>query len=637
MGDAPRVPARRGGRWRLAAVAVAVAALAAVAIWQLRSSRASPAGAATALAAALSDDRVADVRFANVSSAAAASSWRSIRAGMAGAKVSVVAGATRADGDAAEGRLDWLWRLPFGRRWAYSARLSLRYVGGGWRPVWSARLVKERLRAGERLRLSVLQPPRAPILAADGRPIVRPRPVVNVGIEPKRVRDLPLLVRQLRAYLGVETAPLLRAVRAAVPTAFVPVITLRGSDYERLRAKIYPLAGTVFVRGTLPLAPTRAFARSLLGVTGEATAEIVRSAHGRIVPGEIVGLSGLERAFDLRLAGAPGVVVEAVSAHGRVVAPLHSAAGVPGRPLQTTLEIPAQNAADVALATVKQPSALVAVRIRSGNVIAVSVGPDPGGYDIALQGEYPPGSTFKVVTTLALLERGLTPGETVDCPAALSVDGKQFHNAEHEILGPTSFAHDFAHSCNTAFASLAPRVAGAALPTAARALGIGRDRRLGVPNFPGSVPAPRDSVELAAEAFGQGRILVSPLALADAAAAVARGRWRAPRLLLKPAPAPSASGSPLPAGLLATLRTLLRAVVTTGTGTALAAQPGPPVYGKTGTAETGAKNPPRTDAWFIGYQGDVAFAALVANTNNGFGGTIAAPIAARFLTRLGQH
>jgi cell division protein FtsI/penicillin-binding protein 2 len=241
------------------------------------------------------------------------------------------------------------------------------------------------------------------------------------------------------------------------------------------------------------------------------------------------------------------------------------------------------------------------------------------------------------VSTLALLERGLTPGETVDCPAALSVDGKQFHNAEHEILGPTSFALDFAHSCNTAFASLAPRVAGAALPTAARALGIGRGRRLGVPNFPGSVPAPRDPVELAAEAFGQGRILVSPLVLADAAAAVARGRWRPPRLLLEPAPAPSASESPLPAGPLATLRTLLRAVVTTGTGTALAAQPGAPVYGKTGTAETGANNPPRTDAWFIGYQGDVAFAALVANTNNGFGGTIAAPIAARFLTRLGQH
>jgi cell division protein FtsI/penicillin-binding protein 2 len=76
----------------------------------------------------------------------------------------------------------------------------------------------------------------------------------------------------------------------------------------------------------------------------------------------------------------------------------------------------------------------------------------------------------------------------------------------------------------------------------------------------------------------------------------------------------------------------MRDVVTSGTGTALAGQPGPPVYGKTGTAETGTNNPPHTDAWFIGYQGDIAFAALIANTTNGYGGTTAAPIISHFLT-----
>ena len=66
----------------------------------------------------------------------------------------------------------------------------------------------------------------------------------------------------------------------------------------------------------------------------------------------------------------------------------------------------------------------------------------------------------------------------------------------------------------------------------------------------------------------------------------------------------------------------------------LSSQPGPPVYGKTGTAEIGTAGFAHTDAWFIGYQGDVAFAALVADTHNGFGGTLAAPIASRFLTDL---
>ncbi len=80
----------------------------------------------------------------------------------------------------------------------------------------------------------------------------------------------------------------------------------------------------------------------------------------------------------------------------------------------------------------------------------------------------------------------------------------------------------------------------------------------------------------------------------------------------------------------------MRAVVTSGTGTALANQPGAPVYGKTGSAETGSGNPPRTDAWFIGYQDDIAFAALVANSN-GLGGTLAAPIISHFLNQIGRH
>jgi Penicillin binding protein transpeptidase domain/Penicillin-binding Protein dimerisation domain len=633
---------RRPGRLRPRGAVIAVAAVvllagAGVAVRQLRGSRASPAGAAAGLAAALSRDRLTGVRFANARVAPVAASWRSIRAGMGGAGVSVTLAAATARGDVAVARLRWLWQLPLGRRWAYETDASLRYEGGGWRPVWSPRLVHRRLRAGDRLQLTVPQPARAPIVAADERPIVQARPVVNVGIEPNRVHNLALLVRQLHAYLGVDSAPLARAVRAATPTAFVPVITLRRADYERLKPRIYPLPDTVFVAGTLPLAPTRAFARSLLGVTGPATAAIVRASRGRIAPGEIVGLSGLELAFDRRLAGSPGLAVDAVPSRvQRGAVRLYSvAAGPPAGPLSTTLEVRAQEAADAALAGVRQPSALVAIRISSGNVVAVSVGPDPGGYDTALEGEYPPGSTFKVVTTLALLERGLRPDDTVDCPPLLTVDGKIFHNAEHEISGPVSFAQDFAHSCNTAFAGLAARVAGDALPATALALGIGRDPALGVPNFAGSVPAPRNPVELAASAFGQGRVLVSPLALAAAAAAVARGRWLPPRLVLVPRLPTPPPGPPLPAGPVATLRTLMRAVVTGGTGTALAGQPGPPVYGKTGTAEIGTGTIPRTDAWFIGYQGDIAFAVLVASTQNGFGGVLAAPIAGRFLARAG--
>jgi cell division protein FtsI/penicillin-binding protein 2 len=614
------------------AIGLVVVIVAGVAVWQLeRGSRPSAAVAAAGLASTLERGQLATVPFANAESGEAAATWAAIRVGMREATPSVGVTRTEVHGDAATVSLAWSWRLPLEKHWAYRTSATLRYVHGAWRAVWSPGLVHPSLGPGSALELSVRQPLRAPILATGGQPIVEPRPVVNVGIEPKRVRNLKRLVRRLHVLLGVREQPLLSAVRAAAPLSFVPVITLRRAQYEALRDKIYPLPGTVFTSGTLPLAPTHAFARSLLGTTGEATAEVVAGSHGRIRPGEIVGLSGLELAYDDRLGGRPGLVVRSVGRQGHATT-LFETATRPGAPLRTTLEPRVQEAADAALAGVKQPSALVAIRISTGDLIAVSVGPDPGEYDIALQGQYPPGSTFKLATTLALLARGLQPMETVDCPALLTVDGKVFHNAEQEVLGPAPFSQDFARSCNTAFASLAPRVPGPALPAAARALGIGIQPSLGVPAFGGSVPTPAGPVELAADAFGQGRVLVSPFAMAGAAAAIARGRWQAPRLVLDSAR--PAVGPLLPAGAVATLRSLMREVVTSGTGTLLAVQPGPPVYGKTGTAEIGAQTPPRTDAWFVGYQGDIAFAALVANTHNGFGGTVAAPVVSRFLGRL---
>lgn len=573
--------------------------------------------AATTLAGELSNNRYAPAR--------------PVLQGMSPARGAVTVAGLTPSGSRARATLRWRWVLPFNRTWSYTTVATLALQHGRWEPVFSPRLVYPSLSKGDLLRLTVTQSPRAAILAGNGQPIVVPRPVVNVGVEPKRVRNLPQLAQTLHQVLGIDAASLVRAVKAAPPTAFVPVITLRRPDYERVRATIYPLPGTVFTTGTLPLAPTRTFARSLLGVTGNPNAQMLSAARGRYTPGMTVGLSGLEQAFDSSLGGTPGLTVGAVGSHGAPARTLYEVSPKPGTALRTTLEVSAQNDADAALTGVHQPSALVAIRISTGAVIASAIGPDPGGYNIAFQGTFPPGSTFKVITTLALLEQGEQPSDTVNCPATITVDGRQFHNAEHEVLGPITFAHAFAASCNTAFAGLAPRVPGSTLPRVAATLGLGHPLSIGVPAFGGQVPPPGDAVDLASEAFGQGRILVSPLAMAAVAAAVARGRWLAPEVI----EGRSANALPaLPAGPVATLRTLMREVVASGTATVLASQPGLPVYGKTGTAEIGTGTPPKTDAWFVGYQGDAAFAALVANTANGFGGAVAAPIVGRFLAKL---
>jgi cell division protein FtsI/penicillin-binding protein 2 len=258
-------------------------------------------------------------------------------------------------------------------------------------------------------------------------------------------------------------------------------------------------------------------------------------------------------------------------------------------------------------------------------VLAVANRPVDDAFDRAIDGRYPPGSTFKVVSTAALLANGLEPAATVPCPPTATVGGRSFKNFEGEAAGDVSFATDFAQSCNTAFVALAHELPADRLQEVARSFGLGVTAKGGARTASASVPPGRDLVEQAASMIGQARIVASPLAMAGVAGTVADGRWRAPRLL---ADDPRQAGAPLDAGVLSQLRSLMRLVVTSGTGTALAGLPGEPA-GKSGTAEYGSGDPPPTHAWFIAYRGDVALAVLVEEGSSGAG--VAAPLAARFL------
>jgi cell division protein FtsI/penicillin-binding protein 2 len=174
-----------------------------------------------------------------------------------------------------------------------------------------------------------------------------------------------------------------------------------------------------------------------------------------------------------------------------------------------------------------------------------------------------------------------------------------------------------------------------ALRRASAPFALGADHDLGVGAYRGQVPVTNSLVDRAASTIGQGRLLVSPLAIADLAATVARGHHLTPTLLLHPEDVGQHDEvPPLDTATVTALQRLMREVVTSGSGRALADVPGPPVHGKTGTAEYGTGDPPRTHAWFAGYQGDLAVAVLVAETPDSFGGRVAAPVAADLLRRL---
>ncbi len=530
----------------------------------------------------------------------------------AGAKGQLKATSVDGQGSAATVRFDAAWTFAgAGAAWMYSGELPVTKHGNTWTVTWSPADLMPRLRAGEHLALKRVQPPRATLQDSAGRALVVATPVVNVGIQPSFVKDLRSLAAALAQALkpyGIAAADIVASVRSAKPDAFVPVITLRRPAYEVVRSRIHSLAGTVFTTGTEQLGPTSRFAQPLLGQVGPATKEIIDGSSGRLRAGDNAGLDGLQRVFDKQLGGTVGIDIYAADAEGTLRTKLGSAgAPVPGKPVKLTLDRAVQAAADNALATVPKAAAIVALQPSTGRILAAANSESTPG-DIAFAGQYPPGSTYKIVTATAALADGrLTPETPQACPATKTVDGRVFVNEDKFDLGTVSLRTAFAMSCNTTFMTLGLQLPADALHAAATQLGLGGKWTLPVESFSGSSPLPAGLTEKAADTIGQGRVLVSPLTMAEIAGAAQSGRPIAPSLIDGEQSKP---GAPLPPAITSTLHDLMRAVVTSGRATQLKDLPGG-VAGKTGTAEYGTATPPRSHGWFAGYRGDLAFAVFV--------------------------
>jgi cell division protein FtsI/penicillin-binding protein 2 len=540
------------------------------------------------------------------------------------------------------------WTVAPGVVWNYQTTVKLTKSGDAWQVVWSPQTVHPKLTDGDTFAKKTVAAGRGQILDGGGGPIVTDRPVVEVGVQPGEIKNQAALIATLDSAfksvaVDVDLSDLPSRIAAAKPTDFVSVVTLRRDAYDQIRSKIHDLDGTVFNESTLQLAPTRNFARALLGTVGEVTKEQMDASPGLYSIGDQVGQSGLEKTYDLPMRGAAGVSVAIAGKKNtdgtqEAEQPLFTAEAKAGAPLKTTLDQKLQTAADAALANQPLRAALVAVRVSDGAIVAVANGPAGSDLNLGFTASVPPGSTFKMITALGLLDKGAVNLDTpVDCPKNITVEGRTFKNSNDFELGKVPFRTDFAKSCNTAFASLAPQLKPDLLLKAGNSVGVGTAWNLGADVNTGTVPANVSDVEAAAAAFGQGQTLVSPVVLAGAAAAVARGSWIQPTLfsqLPAGAPKPSAGTAPpanatkLNANSVSALHTMMREVVTKGTATGLQGLPGGDVFVKTGTAEYD-NNPADTHAWTIGWRGDIAFAVFVEK--GGSSSATAVPIVAAFL------
>ncbi|MGY2085644.1 penicillin-binding transpeptidase domain-containing protein [Blastococcus sp. SYSU DS0539] len=559
-----------------------------------------------------------------------------------GAGLTAEVGSVTVDDGAATVGWTATWDLDAAPDWTYDGTLRLREgEDDDWTVVAEPAMVHPELGEGQHLKLGRSLPERAPITDAAGAPLFTPTEVVNVGVDPAQVTDLPALAAALGAATGIAPEEITADVQAAPAGQFVPVITLRRPDFEAIRGQVYDLPGAVFPTETRLLAPTARFASALLGRVGPATAEVIEETadegEPRYTAGDQLGLSGLQRAYQDQLTGTPGFTVSVVSTDeatgddGREIA---SVAPVAGQPVQTPLVPAVQNAADTAVAGESRPTHLVAVRPGTGEILAVASNEvaDAGN---ALRGQFPPGSSMKTVTATALLAAGtLAPSTPVPCPATTTVEGREFENQDQFDLGTVPFTEAFAQSCNTTFIQQGLALPDAALADAAAAYGVGTDWDLPVDVFGGSVPRDSTGTAKAADAIGQGQVLMSPAQLALVAAGIAGGTPVAPVEVVGAEAAGPVPAGP-PAEVLDGLRPMMRQVVLSGTAQALADRG--EVYGKTGTAEYGTSTPPDSHGWFMGYRiggpaGDIAFAVLV---EGGGSSSAAVTVTDAFLGALG--
>ena len=581
---------------------------------------------------------VTGLRFAGTTAQAVSTQFRSATSGLGPGPVSVRPAGVQRQGDRASSTLHVTWSLSGSVPWSYDVPVTVVKGAGGWavqlptnRSPWNAQLGPK-----DRLTATRTWGARGNLLDRAGTPLAPLGKVYGVQIDPTRAT--PQSVAALEKITAEPAGSLVAKLASAKKSgsqAPIPVITYRQADFDARRSQLAALTGVIYPVREQPLAKTRTFAQPLLGSFGPVSAELIAKSKGRYAVGDYAGISGLQGQYDAVLGGTPGVQVTSSGAPGKA---LFEKPPVAGTDVKTTLDPRMQDAAESALqATGSVPSALVAVDVKTGDIMASANSPALG-LDRAMTGHYPPGSAFKIVTSYALLTSGqVTPTTPVSCPPTFVVDGRTYKNYEGEALGSPTFTTDFAKSCNTAFVQLSTKLTDDALSTAATALGLtGWANTLGVAHaFDAKAPANNGKTDKAAGAIGQGRDVVSPLALAVLAGNVARGAAVPPALVTSPAPAGvDRTPKPLNPTAVSQLQGLMGAVVTQGTGQALVGTPGGIVRGKTGTAEFGSGNPPQTHAWFIGFQGDIAFAVLVEVGKSG--GTVAAPVARAFLTRLAQ-
>jgi hypothetical protein len=388
------------------------------------------------------------------------------------------AGRISQTGNKATARVTERYALPRVGPLTITTTVRLVQRNGRWRVAWTPATITPALHSRERLAIVKDWPTRAAITGAGGAPLVAARTLVTVGVVGSRIKNARAVGADLIAAGAPQAAVAIALTQAkAHPTFFEPVFQVSQARFGQLKAapgpgNVYAVPGTQFERAMTRGAITPQLAAHLVGTVGAVTSEQLAQLGPPYDASSQVGQTGIEQAYERRLAGTPRTKVVVVSAGGAPTATLAAFPGHQGRAVATSIDPRVQRAAEAALQGVHKHAALVAMRASTGQVLAVVSNPPSVAYNQAFQGAFPPGSTFKVLTSTALIQHGLSPTSPASCPPTITVDGEVFHNAEGDQPA-TTLDQAFTESCNTAFIGLAAhRLSGADFTSAANVYGL---------------------------------------------------------------------------------------------------------------------------------------------------------------------
>ena len=521
------------------------------------------------------------------------------------------------------------------RRMAFSRRALL--LGAGmagtgallagrmaWLAVFEGETYQLRAQAN-RIQDRLIPPRRGWIVDRQGKPIAMNRPDYRLELRPAEVEDLDTTLVAIRAVLDIDLAEDAR-IRddGRTQPSFMPVVVrqnLSWREFSACNVRLATLPGVTPVQSFSRFYPEADHFAHLVGYVGAPTPEQYREQKNPLLiyPGFRIGKDGIERFADKQLRGTAGSSRVEMTARGELVRELGTNADTPGDTLRLTIDRDLQDYAARRLGD--NSASVIVMDVITGDVLCMVSMPayDPNIFSRrvparlwnALQkddhtpllnksamGLYPPGSTFKMVTTLAALEAGVDPADTVGCSGAYRLGNNTWHCHARRGHGGVNMHRALPLSCDTYFYVMGRKVGIDSIATMARRLGLGQEYPLPLPGqAKGIVPDKawkqrrygkdwREGETLNG-AIGQGYIVTNPLQLAVMTARLASGREVMPRLIAD-GPAPQFPSLGIPDAHLALVRQGMVNVVNAGYGTARAARSpiGDVLFaGKTGTAQ----------------------------------------------------